>query len=300
MSINNQRRLLPSISMLAAFDAASRTGSFTVASRELNLTQGAISKQISALEDQLGIVLFKRLHQNIELTGPGKAYAKDIQSALDTIRSASLRAMTVPRGDVLNLAVLPTFATRWLIPRLPTFLKQNPNITVNFTTKLSPFDFRLEDLHAAIHYGTSDWSNTESTYLMGEEVVPVCSAGFLQDNPMSGGRDLITAPLLHISSRPDAWPDWFKSQGLSGKSSEGMYFEQFTTAAQAAVAGLGIALLPKFLVENEIEREELVMVLNQPMKSDSGYFLVTPCEISDYSPVASFREWLLQEAKRSD
>jgi LysR family transcriptional regulator, glycine cleavage system transcriptional activator len=299
MSIINQRRLLPSTSMLAAFDAASRTGSFTVAARELNLTQGAVSKQIGALEEQLGIVLFKRLHQNIELTEPGKVYAKDIQSALDTIRSASLKAMTAPRGGVINLAVLPTFATRWLIPRLSSFLKLNPNITINFTTKLSPFDFRLEDLHAAIHFGTSDWPNTRSTYLMGEEVVPVCSVGFLQDNSMNKAEDLISVPLLHISSRPNAWPDWFKAQGISAQSSEGMYFEQFITAARAAVAGLGIVLLPKFLVENELERGELVIALNQPTKSDYGYFLVTPCEMSDYAPVASFREWLLLEAESS-
>ncbi len=296
MTINNQRRLLPSTSMLAAFDAASRTGSFTVAARELNLTQGAISKQISALEEQLDVVLFKRSHQSVVLTETGKAYAQDIQSALEIIRSASLRTMTAPRGGVLNLAVLPTFGTRWLMPRLPSFLKENPNITINFTTKLSPFDFRMEDLHAAIHYGTADWPNTVSTYLMGEEVVPVCSPSFLHDNSLSSANDLISAPLLHISSRPNAWPDWFTAQGFSEQRCEGMYFEQFITAARASVAGLGIALLPKFLVENELEREELVLVINQPMKSDCGYFLVTPSTNSDYAPVALFREWLLRQA----
>ena len=296
MSINNQRRLLPSTSMLAAFDAASRTGSFTLAAHELNLTQGAVSKQISALEAQLGITLFKRQHQSIALTETGKTYSKDIHLALESIRSASLRAMTTPRGGVLNLAVLPTFATRWLMPRLPSFLKENPNITINFSTKLSPFDFQTEDLHAAIHYGTSDWPNTKSTYLMGEEVVPVCSLSFLRNNSLSNASDLISVPLLHISSRPNAWPDWFKAQGLSGQSNEGMYFEQFTTAARAAVAGLGIVLLPKFLVESELERGELVLVINQPMKSDYGYFLVTPSTNSDYAPIVAFREWLLQQA----
>ncbi|MCP4047334.1 MAG: LysR family transcriptional regulator [Gammaproteobacteria bacterium] len=296
MSANNQRRLLPSTSMLAAFDAAARAGSFTLAARELNLTQGAVSKQISALEEQLGVALFKRLHQSIALTETGKAYAKDIQSALEAIRSASLRAMTTPRGGVLNLAVLPTFATRWLIPRLPSFLKENPNITINFSTKLSPFDFQTEDLHAAIHYGASDWPNTESTYLMGEKVVPVCSPDYLRDNSLSNATDLLSVPLLHISSRPNAWPDWFKAQGLPEQNNEGMYFEQFTTAARAAVAGLGVVLLPKFLVENELERGELVLVINQPMKSDYGYFLVTPSINSDYAPVVLFREWLLQQA----
>jgi len=296
MSINNQRRLLPSTSMLAAFDAASRTSSFTIAARELNLTQGAISKQIGALEGLLGVTLFQRAHQSITLTETGKAYAKDIHNALESIRSASLRAMTTPRGGVLNLAVLPTFGTRWLMPRLPSFLKENPNITVNFSTKLSQFDFQTEDLHAAIHYGTSDWPNAEITYLMGEEVVPVCSPNFQKENAISKAENLTSASLLHISSRPNAWPDWFIAQGLPNQNSEGMYFEQFTTAARAAVAGLGVVLVPKFLVESELERKELVLVIDQSLKSDYGYFLVTPSRYSDYAPVASFREWLLQQA----
>ncbi len=295
MSENNQRRLLPSTSMLAAFDAASRAGSFTVAARELNLTQGAISKQINALEEQLGVTLFERLHQTIVLTETGKTYAKKVQSALETIRSASLNAMTGSQGGVLNLAVLPTFGTRWLMPRLPSFLKQNPDITLNFATKLSPFDFRLEDLHAAIHYGAPDWPHTNSTYLMGEEVVPVCSPQFLNDNALENINALISTPLLHISSRPDAWSDWFKAQGLSAQGSEGMYFEQFLTAAQAAAAGLGTALLPKFLVQSELDRGELVLVFKQPLKSDYGYHLITPSEKAGYTPVVAFREWLLRE-----
>ncbi len=281
--------------MLAAFDAAARTGSFTVAARELNLTQGAISKQINALEDQLGVALFDRLPSKITLTEAGNAYASDIQSALGTIRSASLRAMTGPRGGVLNLAVLPTFGTRWLMPRLPSFLKENPDITISFATKLKPFDFRNEDLHAAIHYGAPDWPNTDSTYLMGEEVVPVCSPGFLQDNRLTEPGDLMNVPLLHISSRPNAWVNWFKAHGLSMKRSEGMYFEQFTTAAQAVAAGLGVVLLPKFLTQNELDRNELVLVFEQPMKSESGYFLITPHERSNYAPVVAFREWLLHQ-----
>jgi len=296
MSENNQRRLLPSTSMLAAFDAAARAGSFTIAAQELNLTQGAISKQINALEDQLGVALFDRSHQKITLTEVGKTYARDIQSALDMIRSASSRVATDPGGGVLNLAILPTFGTRWLIPRLPSFFKENPNITISFITKPSPFDFRTEDLHTAIHYGTPNWPNADSTYLMGEEVVPVCSPDFLRDNAVTTASDLLSTPLLHIYSRPNAWPDWFKAHGLSDEGHEGMYFEQFMTAAQAAAAGLGSVLLPKFLVENELKRKELVLVLDQEVKSEYGYFLVTPHEKLDYAPVIAFREWLLHEA----
>lgn len=296
MTTKNQRRLLPSTSMLAAFDAASRTGSFTVAARELNLTQGAISKQISALEEQLDVALFEREHQSILLTETGKTYAREIQSALEAIRVASLRAMTNTGGGLLNLAVLPTFGTRWLMPRLPIFLKQNPGITINFATRTSPFDFRSEDLHAAIHYGTSDWPNTDATYLMGEEVLPACSPEFLVENKIDSAADIASSALLHISSRHNAWPDWFEAQGISQQDSEGMYFEQINTAARAAVAGLGMVLLPRFLVESELQRGELKLALSQPTKSDSGYYLVTPREFSDYAPVIKFRDWLLSQA----
>ncbi len=291
----NQRRLLPSISMLAAFDAASRTGSFTLAARELNLTQGAVSKQICALEDQLDVTLFERLHQAITLTETGKSYASEIRTALEMIRTASLTAMTGPRGGVLNLAVLPTFGTRWLMPRLPAFLAENPDITINFATKLSPFDFRREDQHAAIHYGPPDWPETESIYLMGEEVVPVCSPGFSEENGLNRPGDLASIPLLHISSRPDAWDAWFTEHALATRGHEGMFFEQFLTAAQAAVAGMGAVLVPRFLVQSELERGELVLIFEQPLKSNYGYYLVIPHEKLSYAPVARFREWLLQE-----
>jgi DNA-binding transcriptional LysR family regulator len=127
--------------MLMAFDAAARAGSFTAAAQELNVTQGAVSRQISALENQLGIQLFERDHKPLRLTTVGKVYAAEIHTALQSIRNASLAAITKPQTGILNLAILPTFGTRWLMPRFPSFLEKNPEITVNFVTKLSPCDF---------------------------------------------------------------------------------------------------------------------------------------------------------------
>ncbi len=121
-----QRRLLPSTSMLVALDAAARAGSFTAAARELNLTQGAISRQINALEDQLDVILFERAGKTVLLTEAGKNYAREIGVALQTIRNASLNAMTNPPNGILNLAILPTFGTRWLMPRFPSFFKRAP------------------------------------------------------------------------------------------------------------------------------------------------------------------------------
>ena len=288
-----QRRLLPSTSMLMALDAAARAGSFTAAARELNLTQGAISRQVSALEDQLDVILFERAGKTVLLTEAGKIYAREIGVALQTIRNASLDAMTNPLSGILNLAILPTFGTRWLMPRFPSFLKEHPNITVNFVTKLTIFDFHEENLQAAIHYCQPDWPDAISTFLIGEEVLPVCSPRFLEENPLSHPGDLARLPLLQLTTRPDAWDNWFRSNKIDPPQEQGMAFEQFSIIAQAAVAGLGVALLPQFLIQSELDRKELVVILNMPTKSEDGYYLVTPADKSEHAPVTALREWLL-------
>jgi len=288
------RQLLPSTAMLLAFDAAVRTGSFTGAARELNLTQGAVSKQIIALEEQLGVDLFDRSGHRVELTQAGRVYARDVRAALDLILTASMRVMSDPQGGALNLAVLPTFGTRWLMPRLPGFLAEHPGVTVHFHTKLSPFDFRLEHLDAAIHFGTSTWPDAESTYLMGEVILPFASPQFVAQHRIESPEDLTRVRLLHISTRRSAWEDWFRAQDVAAPSTEGLYFEQFLTAAQAAAAGLGAVLLPRFLVGGEVERGELVPILDRPLRSEKGYYLVVPHDRAGWAPVVAFKEWLLR------
>lgn len=295
----NPRRLLPSTSMLIAFESAARTGSFTAAALELNLTQSAVSRQVRVLEAQLGVELFKRVKKTIHLTETGRIYNKEVYSALNIIRNASLNAMTSPLNGILNLAILPTFGTRWLMPRLPLFLAENPDITVKFVTKLSPFDFANENLHAAIHYGSPDWENTESTFLMKEQAVPVCSPFFLTTQSIQSAKDLINAPLLHLSSRPNAWAKWFESNQLTLPNNSGMLFEQISIISQAAIAGLGVALLPKFLIQSELDRGELITVLDFKAQSSSGYYLITPPNKANYPPNVAFRNWILKTIKIS-
>ena len=290
-----QRRLFPSMSMLMAFDSAARMGSFSAAARELNLTQGAISRQIHALENQLGVALFKRAGKTIQLTETGKVYVQEVHVALQTIRNASLDAITNPLSGILNLAVLPTFGTRWLMPRFSSFLKKHPDITVNFVTKLTPFDFQGENVHSAIHYGEPDWPDTTSTFLMGEKAIPVCSPNLLERHPIRNAEDMSSLPLLHLTSRPNAWKDWFALNNIVLPQNHGMLFEQFSIVIQAAVAGIGMALLPIFLIQNELDRGELMMIQNLPLiSSRSAYYLVTPTDKSDYAPVVAFRNWLLE------
>lgn len=293
-------RFLPSTSMLQAFDAAARTGSFTAAAREMNITQGAVSKQIITLERQLGIKLFERRGNVIVLTAAGDSYAREIHAALELILSASLRIMANPGGGNLHLAVLPSFGTRWLMPRLPQFLKEHPGVTVNILSRLAPFDFRDTGIHAAIHFGTPDWPGADCTYLMGEEVVPVCSPEFLARRGIRTPEDLAGAELLHIATRPDAWPAWFRAQGLDVTECGGMIFEQLLTAAQAALVGMGAVLLPRFLIQRELEQGELVVAFDRPYHSDRSYYLVVPHGRASHPPTAALRAWLLRIIARED
>jgi len=292
--MSRQKRLLPSMSMLRAFDAAARNENFTEAAAELGLTQGAISRQVRALETQLDARLFARVGKTVQLNEAGRRYAQEVEKALQTVRLASLDAMTHRRGGTLNLAILPTFGTRWLMPRFPAFLKAHPEITVNFATKLSPFDFKKEDLHAAIHYGQTDWPSTQSTFLMREETVPVAAPGLLRERPLKGPADLYDVPLLQLATRPRAWQAWFRARGLDRPVPAGMVFEEIATIAQATAAGLGLALLPRFLIESELERGELAVVLDRPLKSSFAYYLVKPEDRATYAPVVAFRHWLLE------
>jgi LysR family glycine cleavage system transcriptional activator len=280
--------------MLAAFDATARNGSVTAAARELNLTHGAISRQVAALEFQLGASLFVRSARGVQLTNVGKAYAEEIRAALSALRNASLNVITSPLSCTLNLAILPTFGTRWLMPRFPNFLQENPDITVNFVTRLSRFEFGAEGIDTAIHYGAPNWPGAACTFLMGEEAIPVCSPALLPRAKDMLNKDLRDLPLLHLESRADAWKDWFKIHGLEVPSNTGaMVFEQFSIVAHAAVAGLGVALIPRFLIRGELDRGELVVLSDEALISEMGYYLATPEAKTDYAPVVALREWLL-------
>ncbi|MEX0707598.1 MAG: LysR family transcriptional regulator [Woeseia sp.] len=290
----SQKRLMPSISMLTAFEATARHGSLSGAAQALNRTQGAISRQVAALENQLGIKLIARVGRGIELTDIGGMYAAEIREVLEMLRNASLNAISGPLSRSLNLGILPTFGTRWLMPRFPAFLAKHPDITVNFATRLEQFDFRRESIDAAIHFGTPDWPGAECTFLMGEKAVPVCSPQLTDTSRQVRPDDIAALPLLHLESRANAWHDWFAAQEIDVTiNSPGMLCQQFSLVIQAAVAGVGVALLPRFLIHGELERGELVALLDTPFTTRMAYYLVTPTNRIDYPPVVALREWLL-------
>lgn len=293
------RRYLPPMSLLCAFEAAARHQSFTAAAAELHLTQSAVSRQIRALEERLDAELFVRERQTVRLSPAGQAYAQEIRGALMRISTATLGFRANPQGGSLHLAILPTFGTRWLAPRLPQFFAAHPGITINLTTRLSQFDFQLDAVDAAIHFGLPHWPGAELQFLMSETVVPACSPALLAQHGFARPQDLLQAPLLHLASRADAWQRWFASHQVPMREGQGMLFDQFATAAQAAIAGVGVALLPRFLIERELQQGDLVRALPDlpEMESAERYYLVWPTSRRHHPPLEAFRSWLQQAAQ---
>ncbi|MBP1847075.1 DNA-binding transcriptional LysR family regulator [Rhizobium petrolearium] len=292
------RRFLPSFSLLSAFEAAARTGSVTAAANELGLTQSAVSRQISALENQLGVALFLRERQTIRLTLAGDGYAREVREALRRISNASLNLKANPSGGTLNLAILPFFGTRWLTPRIKHFLDAHPGIVVNLITRLEPFDFRFDTLDAAIHFGAARWPGAALTFLMEEEVLPACSPDFKKRHSLKTPADVLKAPLLHLNTRPDAWELWFTKNKVPFDALHGMLLDQFMTMVEAAAAGLGAALLPRFLISRELDQGLLVAAVEGQIMETGQYHLAYPPDRATYPPLAAFRDWIIQEVEQ--
>jgi LysR family transcriptional regulator, glycine cleavage system transcriptional activator len=171
-------------------------------------------------------------------------------------------------------------------------------VTLSLTTRLAPFDFQVEPIDAAIHFGPANWQGGRLDFLMNETVVPVCSPQLAESRTFKAPADLVKAPLLHVVSRPCAWEQWFNAMGVQGGEPQGMLVDQFAVAAQAAISGIGVALLPKFLIESELEHGELQLALDRPMESADHYHLAWPPNRENYPPLQAFRSWIQEEAKR--
>lgn len=293
------RRKIPATELLIAFETAARHQSFTRAAEELSLTQSAVCRQIGALEDFLGIQLFNRIKKRVTLSPAGKEYAKCTRANLLQLERDTLSLMAGQGlGETLELAVIPTFAIRWLIPRLADFRISYPAITVNMTTRTEPFIFTDTPFDAAIHFGEAVWPGAESDYLFGEVMIPVCAPSLLEGSALLSPMELAKTPLLHQSARPEAWREWFEEAGVPNVSAlHGPRYELFSMLVEAARAGLGTALVPQFFVVGEIASKELVIPCHIPLHSQRGYYLVYPEDKKIKSTsLQSFRDWLISNA----
>jgi DNA-binding transcriptional LysR family regulator len=292
---------IPNMGALLAFEAAARHESFTHAAKELFLTESAISRQIATLESNLGVRLFVRARQRVMLTRAGRIYGTQVRRSLEQLDRDTLSIIAHGSGGgYLELAVLPTFASQWLIPRIKHFYDCTPDVRVNMGVRTETFSFADSHFEAAIHYGKPTWPGTAADYLFGEEVVPVCKASLL-DQPIGKAHELLAYPLLHSTTRPDGWTQWFADLGVEDASTmHGVRYELHTMAINAAAAGLGIALVPKFFVNGQLGQLGLIVPFEATTKVDSAYYLVYPTELSHSKPLEQFRLWLLQQASQYD
>lgn len=293
------RRHTPSLSCLLAFEASARHLSFTRAAVDLCVTQSAVSHLVKTLEEELGVLLFVREGKKLRLTATADAYLLRIRPCLAKLEAASveIKAGRNSSSGRLSLAVLPSFAARWLMPRYPDFALRHPDIMVNITTRMVPFNFHMEDVDAAIHFGTASWPGAQLEFLLQDAVVPVCSPEFLaQYGPFDHPRKLLNCTLLHLASRTSLWQFWFESLGITDDAVlTGPVFEHYLMIVQVVTAGLGIGLVPYFLVAEDIAKGRLAVPYRHVASEPLAYYLAYPPEKKDYSPLAAFRAWLLEQ-----
>jgi DNA-binding transcriptional LysR family regulator len=294
------RRKIPSTAALSAFETAARHQSFTKAADELAVTQSAICRQIGSLEDFLGVKLFRRDRRGVALTEAGLTYSRKVASRLDGVERDTLELMAKGgQGGTLELAVVPTFATKWLLPRMPLFISEHPDVTVSLTARTRPFLFDDTELDAAIHAGRATWPGTEGVFLMRESLIAVCSPNLIAPRTKLTPADWRRYPLLQQSTRPYAWRDWFASRGMQVEGDmSGPSYELFSMLAEAAIHGIGIALIPRLLIDDELQRGVLVQAATHEYLSDRSYYLIYPERKSDNPVLTVFRDWIAAQARQ--
>lgn len=288
---------LPNLNALRAFESAGRNLSFTRAAEELNVTQAAISHQIKTLEQQLGFRLFRRIHRGLRLTEAGQAYLPEVRQAFERLEVATERLVTNDATGVLTVSVLPSFAAKWLVPRLMQFQAKHPDIDVRVSAVDRAIDFEQEDIDLGIRFGRGDYRGLKAVPLMAEFVTPVCSPELAAKGAgLRHPEDLQNFTLLHDDMHLN-WAEWLKAAGVSGiDASRGPFFSDSAMLVNAAVEGLGVALGRSALAAGDLEAGRLIRPFELSLPTAFGYYIVYPERRADRPKIAAFRDWLLEEA----
>ncbi|CAI8784520.1 Glycine cleavage system transcriptional activator [Pseudomonas sp. IT-P2] len=289
---------LPSLNGLRAFECAARHMSFTRAAEELNVTQTAISHQIRRLEDELGVRLFMRLKDGLALTEEGNAYLPGIRSAFLELRYSTEKLLESSNNSVLTISTLVSVASKWLLPRLPSFREAHPEIDVRISASTEWVDFRKGGIDAAIRYGDGNWPGLRADWLMSDEIFPVCSPRLLTgDKPLNTPVDLAHHPLLQVSGvTANDWNDWLHAAGQPPLTAKGprLTFDLAMMAVQAAIDGQGVCIGRSTYVDDDLRAGRLVAPFDLRLKSASGFYLVTPHDQAESKKIVAFRGWLSQ------
>lgn len=290
-------RRLPPLNALRAFEAAARHESFTQAARELCVTQGAVSHQVKALEDELGCRLFNREHRRLVITSAGQSYLTIVRDAFDRLALGTENLLQQHNTGVLTVSTSPNFASKWLVHRLGRFAEQHPTIDLRLAATMQHIDFAREDFDLAIRHGDGNWPGLHVTKLCVEELFPVCSPTLMRGRrALRSPADLKHHTLLHINERRD-WGAWLEAANATGVNfSHGPVFNQASMAIDAAVDGQGIALARSALAAWDLRAGRLVRPFTLSLKVPYSYWIVCPKPTAALPKISTFRDWLLVEA----
>jgi LysR family glycine cleavage system transcriptional activator len=291
-------RRLPPLSTLRPFEAAARLESFTRAAEELALTHGAVSHQVRALEDYVGTPLFARHGKRVALTPAGRAFAERVRAALDEIAQAA-EQLRVRRDDRLTVSVLPSFASRWLMPRLIRFMDAHPKIEVNVIASTVLANFRDDEIDVAIRFGVGPWPPLICEVFLEDEYFPVASPEMAASCKLKKPRDLLSTRIIREDR--DYWKQWFEAAGVpieEAKAARGPLFNDSTYALQAAARGEGIALARRSIATEDLERGVLKRLFELRVPSRERYWFVCPKETVDTMKVKAFKAWVKAELRK--
>src|SRR5215471_1514243 len=293
---------LPPLNALRCFEVAARHLSFTKAAAELNVTHSAVSHQIKALEEWLGSPLFRRVNRGLVLTDAGQAYLKPVRDSFERLGEATRRLRVRERTGPLTVSIMPSFAAKWLVPRLRRFRERHPDIDVRISASSQLTDFAREDVDICIRYGRGVWPDVDIELLMRESMFPVASPRLIEGPvPLKVPTDLCHHTLISdYDWRVDFWQLWLEAAGVSRFAAKhSLSFNYSTLMLQAAIDGLGVALSQNVLVGDDLAAGRLIRLFDYMLPSDFGYYLVLPEGTVQRPKVAAFREWLLAEARGS-
>ncbi|MBT6095596.1 MAG: transcriptional regulator GcvA [Rhodospirillaceae bacterium] len=289
--------MLPPLNPLHTFSVAAGLSSFTAAAESLGVSQAAVSRQVAVLENALGVHLFERRGRRVRLTDAGRRYHRDIAAAFDTIEQATRQLASGNDPRTIRVQVYPTFAARWLLPRLAQFSLEHPDCNVRLQTGVGRVDFSRDDIDIAIQFGDGHWPDMEMALVFPDVIEPVCSPRLIEQlGGLRTSDDLARAPILQTRYRNRDWSDWLRSVGSAKPSGErDQYFESSLLAYQAAIEGIGVAMGQVNLLDDAFSAGSLVRPFERPLVRNLGYYALWPERRRVGHGTRRFVDWLLHE-----
>lgn len=283
---------------LLCLEASARLNSFTAAAIELRLTQGAVSRQIIALEARLDTRLFVRRKNALVLTEAGRYYLDEIAPVLRQLERATANVMALKgRGGLLTLSVGASLGSYWLIPRLPAFTRAHSEITLNFATRVGSVDFANTTVDASLEFGEGQRAHFKNEFVLPLLLAPYAAPSWIAMHGKTLTSCTPSSALIHHSTVPEAWHAWFEVDGIDAKpGNTGPRYELMSMALNAAIAGLGVVLLPAFMAQDALGMGRLKRLSRRQWRAARGYYLVFPPESAQLKPLQVFRSWLLAQA----